>query len=168
MGRISIAKVMALVAIIAVNIAAVRALHAYNEEWAEGVVLTGLAVQYATLRAIRGRGSARAFWLGFIAAGAVMMMSFIGGDPDGVSMLFRLWTGYGKYANRWLNRLTHVWDYYNRTRSEPVLVLTLAVVWSGPQLVIAVFGGLVGWFVSQRDPLPPAHEGRENGGRKDG
>lgn len=148
MRRISIAKAMILVAVVAVNIGVARMLYEYEDETAAATVPIGLLIQFGIVQAVRGRG--RAFWIGFAVAAAACLATFVIARPDSDSALLRLWLGYTKYAIRWLNRMTHVWDYYNRTENEAVLVLTLSAVWTLPSLVIGLAVGVISWGLVRR------------------
>jgi hypothetical protein len=141
--RLSIAKVMAVVATIAINMATLRTLHAYDEDLDQGVALTGFALQFGVFQSIRRRGRGRTFWIGFVALGSAAMMSFAWCVTFHGSTMFLLWSEYTRYSNKYLNLLTHVWDFYNRTRIDVVCVITQAIAWSVPQLIIASIGGLM-------------------------
>lgn len=148
--QLSIAKAMAVVAVIAINIAALRTLYSYDEELAQGVALTGFALQFGVFQSIRSRGRGRAFWIGFVASCSATMMTFLWGVAFHKSPMSLWWITYTKYANKYLNLLTHVWDFYNRTRIHPVLIITLALVWTVPQLILALFGGLIARSIFHR------------------
>ena len=113
-------------------------------------VVAASALQFGVFQAVRGRGRARGFWVGFVAFGFATMLSFVWSAAFRESTPSLLWIAYTKHANRFLNSVSHVWDFYNRTRIHPVLVATLALVWSVPQLVIALVGGLVARSLSGR------------------
>ena len=46
LSRLSIAKVMAVVAAFAINMAALRSLHSYDEDLDQGIALAGFALQF--------------------------------------------------------------------------------------------------------------------------
>ncbi|MDB5350299.1 MAG: hypothetical protein JWN86_1546 [Planctomycetota bacterium] len=141
--RLSIAKAMTVVAILAMNMATLRTLHSYDEDLAQGVALTGFALQFGIFQSIRSRGQVRTFWIGFVATGSAAMMTFARCVAFHESTVSLSWIAYTKYANKYLNKVTHVWDFYNSSQIYPILVITLAIVWSVPQLVLALFGGLM-------------------------
>ena len=153
--QLSIASAMAVVAIIAINIATLRTLHSYDEELAQGVALTGFALQFGVFQSIRSRGRVRTFWIGFVALGWATMMTFVWCVAFSGSTMSLLWIVYTKHTNKYLNLVTHVWDFYNSTRIYPVLVITLAIVWSVPQLIIALFGGLTARSIFKRCGVIP-------------
>jgi hypothetical protein len=76
--RLTISKLTVVVAVVAVNLAAGRALLA-DEAMLYGVGLSGLTLQLASFRLLRCRGRSRAFWRGFVLAGAATLMSFTWG-----------------------------------------------------------------------------------------
>jgi hypothetical protein len=154
--RLSIAKVMAVVAIIAIDMATLRTLHSYDEDLDQGVALTGFALQFGVLRSIRSRGRGRTFWIGFVASGSAAMMSFAWCVTFHESTMFLLWSEYTRHSNKCLNSLTRVWDFYNRTRMDTVRVITQAIVWSAPQLLIASFGALLARSIFNRCGVSPA------------
>jgi hypothetical protein len=78
--RLTIAKLAVLVAVVAVDLAAGRALLA-GETLLFGVGLFGLSLQLAAFRFLWSRGRPRAFWLGFLLAGAATLASFLWGLP---------------------------------------------------------------------------------------
>jgi hypothetical protein len=141
--RLSVAKVMAVVAIFAINLAALRSLHSYDEDLDQGIALAGFALQFGVFQSIRNHGRVRAFWLGFMALDSAAMISFAWCVTYHRSTMFLLWSEYTRYANKYINATTHIWDFYNRTQIELVCVIAQAVIWSVPQLIIACFGGLM-------------------------
>jgi hypothetical protein len=62
LSRLSIAKVMAVVAVFAINMAALRSLHSYDEDLDQGIALAGFALQFGVFQSIRNRGRVRTFW----------------------------------------------------------------------------------------------------------
>jgi hypothetical protein len=66
--RISIGKLMAAVAFLAANLAAVRFLYTHDLGLLFQVGAIGLAGEFALYRMIRRRGPARFFWAGFLTA----------------------------------------------------------------------------------------------------
>lgn len=159
--RLSIAGVMAGAAIIAINLAILRTLHAYDPDLDQGLALTWVAVQYGVVRSARGRGRGRAAWVGFVAAGSAAMLSFAWCEADQGSTMFWLWSEYTRHSNRWLNRTTHVWDFYNRTRIDAVCVGVQAVAWSAPQLAFAASVGVATRWLSAWRPGGVWHLWRE-------
>jgi hypothetical protein len=161
--RLSIAKVMAVVAIFAINMAALRYLHSYDEDLDQGIALAGFALQFGVFQSIRNCGRVRTFWLGFVALDSAAMISFAWCVTYHNSTMFLLWSEYTRYANKYANSTTHIWDFYNRTQIEPVCVIAQAVIWSVPQLIIAFFGGLTARSIitPTRLPVTPRLDGFE-------
>src|SRR5262249_37389268 len=96
--RVSIARLMVIVAIIALNIAATRAFMRW--EWS-GLFLIGLALQVGLLGLIRCRIGSRAFWWGFEAFGlasALFVPCMVWLDPYGHSDLSRVVRLYAESA----------------------------------------------------------------------
>jgi hypothetical protein len=172
--RFSIAGVMAVVAIVAFNVAVGRAVFAFSPEILIGTALTGLALEGAVLCLFCCRHSSRAFWVGFAALGSLAMLSFIWGrilPEDGVivdarpgqspryvnvSPVSDFWLSYGSYAgNRLLPWIGHhqVFDDPNGCAS----VLVRAFVWSAPQLLVALLSGIACLAISR---VIKKHQGR--------
>lgn len=167
--RLSIGWLMALIGIIAVNIAAIRALVAREPTplWLGGLYPTAVALQAGLLGLARRRGPSRAYWAGFVAGGLVALGSVVCyfvypretvTVPGGAVTLI---------PGPWVTRC---WDAYSRA-IEPLLaplavsgwldrplvqLAVVAVAATLPQLAIA---GLVGLatrtvFLLVRRPLP--------------
>ncbi len=154
--RLSIARLMAVVAAVAVNIAIARAFLAYNAEMLVGTALTGLALQGASICLARGRGRVRAFWTGFTMFGSVTMASFIwamsypevlGITRTGTlvkrpgSPLYDAWMGYGRLVFDLIGPLLSD-PRIDLDPDSPALVVARALVWSLPQWFVALVGGL--------------------------
>ncbi len=73
--RFSIFTLMAIVSVVALNLAAARLLIDYDDELLVGVALPTLVVQVGAFLLIRSRGRARAFWGGFVGLGVVAAIS---------------------------------------------------------------------------------------------
>jgi hypothetical protein len=134
---------MALVALIAINMATLCSLHSYDADLDQGIALAGFALQFWIFQSIRHRGRVRAFWLEFVALDSAAMISFAWCVTFHKSTMFLLWSEYTRYANKYANSPTHIWDFYNRTQIYPVCVIGQAIIWSVPQLLLASFGGLL-------------------------
>src|SRR5262249_34255059 len=151
--RLSIARLMGLVALAAVNTAAARALSAYSPEILIGVALPGLAVQAALFRLVGRRRRGRAFWLGFAALAAAALASFVPGLARAARVtglarpgapitmagppVSRFWLGYGSLVDARLSP----WLLSLRMVPDPrglVAVTLRALVWSLPQLSAAL------------------------------
>jgi hypothetical protein len=163
--RITIAKTMVIVAIVALNAAIARALWDRNPEVLIGVAITGLAVEWAFFCFMRGHHRSRAFWLGFALLGSVALGSFVVGMSVprevvgtavvagkirylNVSSLSALWMRYATlvsdHLETWLPR------FGIGTDLGPVAVISIkAVIWSLPQLFLAIVGGSAVWLLSR-------------------
>jgi hypothetical protein len=164
----SVATLMVVVAVVAVNLGIARVVFAYNPVLLEGVVLSGLALQAGGLLLARSRGRIRAFWIGFLAFGSMAMATVVwamvfapnvGIAHDPItgneiiinvpgSLMWTLWSGYFRYV------LTYVAGHLD-VDPEPVGVIT-ALIWSLPQFLVAVVGGLLCRLVAGRRQWRPA------------
>jgi hypothetical protein len=169
--RVSIARMMVLVGVVAVDIAATRSLFAYNSEMLIGVALGVIALQIGLFRLIRGQGRARVFWSGFIAAGLMAMMTFVWAMmfPEILGL-----TSTGALVRTPGSTLYTVWHGYSSFVAEHVIMPLLydprinpgidgdsilgglfiagirSVVWFLPQLLMAVVGGLLARGIAGR------------------
>jgi hypothetical protein len=160
--RISIAKLMLLVAIIAANIAIGRVLAAYHPILPVAIALIGLALQAGAIALIRSRGRRRAFLAGFLGFGSMAMISVlwalvfvsnvgIAQDPltgkmitmkvPG-SLMWTIWSGYVEFVDACLAGPLQI-------NLDPLGIL-VAVIWSLPQFVIALTGGLLAVLIAGR------------------
>jgi hypothetical protein len=173
--RVSIAGVMLVVAIAALDIAVARAVLMANPQavaWAafmpNPIVVTGgalpcIALQWAAFSVIRGRGRARAFWLGFLAFGSVITAAFLWAmlfpriyavarartfvKAPG-SVLFPLWMSYDRLVWDRIGRLLFDFNTSPATFvATAARVVFQALVWSTPQLLVALIGGLIAWWL---------------------
>ncbi len=104
-SRVTISTLAAVVAVVAVNLAAGRALIA-DQTMLCGVGLLGLSLQVAFLQLLRCRERSRAFWRGFLLAGTATLVLFTWGlsRPD------------QRIAERWeLERFSRDWNVATRT-----------------------------------------------------
>ncbi len=150
--RLSLATLMVVVAVVAIDIAGVRAFHASRsivpspawEGLLLGVPLFGLGLQFGLFRLVRSRGRGRSFWAGFIVSGLVATFIFIGTFalfPDSMAMFPFYWVAYYyELAGGLLYELL----------SPHVLAQYPLIWWFGasimlffPQLLIALAGGLL-------------------------
>ena len=163
-AQVSIAGVMVVVLIVALNAAVARALFAYNAEILIGIALTGLTLQGAVFRLARRRSN-RVFWVSFAAFGSLAMASFIWGmtlprelvavaypgqSPRlvNVSQVSALWLGYGRSAAVVLEP----WLGHSQRFADPqgvAAVLVRSLVWSTPQLLVALVGGFCALAVAK-------------------
>lgn len=180
--RLSIAKLMVVVVIIAINFGAARILFSYNTEMLIGVALSGMVLQVGLYQLLRSRGRGRAFWAGFTACGLMAMMSFVWamlfpevlgfGFENGSmtlfttpgSPLYSLWHGYADFLFKHIiapvlfdPRINPVLDRESVTGGAFIVGIR-AVVWFVPQVLIAAGGGLlVSLIVRQSGRVGTAH-----------
>jgi hypothetical protein len=172
--RISVGRLMAVVGIVALNLAAARGLAACDEMLAVGVMPIALVLQVALFRLIRTpEGRRRAFWIGFITAGFLMMLSFvwanrfsgsvgIAKDPVtgksrrvvipgslGGDRIYAIWAG---YVDAVVRRLPYV----------PQSRLVAPVILLMPQMLAASAGGLLAWLVKSGAELHRIDENRKH------
>jgi hypothetical protein len=140
--RLTLARLMAVVGVIAVDLAAARALYLRDVELALGLALMGLASQFAFLRAIRRRGRARAFWLGFATTGYAAMALFTWGSCFQDSVVFGWWLSYTLYADGVLALIPSAPRFYGGGGNGVAIEIAAAFVWFIPQLLTAMVGGL--------------------------
>jgi len=143
-SRITLARLMVVVGVIALETAGFRALYQRTEELALGLALTGLASQIGLFCAVRGSGRSRAFWSGFAVIGAVMMATFAWGISVPGSGMYHIWSSYTGYAD---DALSSLFPYEPRWLPQDVAP---SVIWSLPQLLAAMIGGLLAAFVMRQ------------------
>jgi hypothetical protein len=152
---LTLARLMAVVGVVAVNTAAARALYFRDEELALGLALMGLASQFALLRAIRRRGLARAFWSGFVTTGLAAMAMFAWGISFQDSVLFGWLLSYTRYADGVLALIPSAPRLYGGGGNDLAIEVAAAFVWFIPQLLAAMVGGLsaalVTWLGRKRE-----------------
>ena len=172
--RLSIAMVMVAVAVVAINLAIARTLSIFNPVLPVSVALTGLALQAGGFILTRSRGRIRTFWIGFLTFGLMAMVSVIWAmvfapnvgislDPSTGKVVkltvpgLLMWTWWSAYFE---SVFTHLAGHLH-FKIEP-LGIAAALIWSLPQFLIAVMGGLLcrlaagrqGWRLDKdSDPL---------------
>ncbi len=75
--RFSLRALVIAVGILSVNLAAGRILSERDPWLPFGVMPPGLICQYGILRSVRARPRARLFWIGFVLAGTVAILSYV-------------------------------------------------------------------------------------------
>ena len=171
--RLSIAGLMLGVVIVALNLAVGRYLFGYQSEILVGIALGAITLQVAIIQLIRRRGRDRAFWVGFLVLGSLVMASFIwamcfseilGFHPDGRggftlirtpgSLLYTLWNGYSRFVYERIIE-TYLIDfraneqfYRDSMMGRVLLTMIRALAWFIPQLLIAVIGGVVARLIA--------------------
>jgi hypothetical protein len=152
--KISIAKLMVIVGIVALNFAAVRV---FIEE-GNGFFLIGIALQIGILCLIRCRIEVRPFWWGFeafgLVAGLTLFLIGLVGEDD--SELLRLMNWYFiSIFNIFENILVLIKDPQTRGRltvfvMEDSQKIILEIAYFLPQLLIAVVGGFLTSLIVRR------------------
>jgi hypothetical protein len=158
--RISITKLMLLVAIIAANLAVGRVLGAYHLVLPVAIALTGLAVQAGAFALIQSRGRRRAFLAGFLVFGSMAMISVIWAlvftpnvsiaqDPSTGkmitieipgSLMWTIWSNYVEFVDACLAG-------HPQIQLDP-LGIQVALIWFVPQFLIALTGGLLAMLIA--------------------
>ncbi len=179
--RLSIAKLMVVVVIVAINFGAARILFSYNTEMLIGVALSGIVLQLGLYQLLRSRGRGRAFWAGFITCGLMATMSFvwailfpevIGIDFDNNgsmatvrtpgSPLYTAWFGYAEFvSDHIIGPILESHSMNSRINFDSylggaLLVSIRVVVRFVPQLLIALVGGLLTSLIVRRWGKKPA------------
>ncbi len=162
--RISISRLMAIVAVVAINVAVGRAVFEHDPEILIGVALLGLAIQGAIVAAFRAKRG-RAFWVGFAVLGAAAIGSFawgmtlpeeliavaVPGQPSrlvNVGTMSVLWLDYGSFvADRLEPVLLGLGMDPNIDPNGPTAVAIRGLVWALPQLAAALAGGAGAWGI---------------------
>lgn len=160
--RFSVAKLMAVVSLVAVNLAAARALISYDLFLLTGIALPLLTLQVGLHRVICRRGRVRPFWAGFIACGLGAIMSFYWAlaFPNGVgryvdpgtgrvvelippgSLAWTLWSYYDEFVKSCIERLPDALQI-DLDGVDVVSEVMSSLIWSLPQLLLALAGGLL-------------------------
>ena len=166
--RSSIAGVMAIVAVVALDIAVARAVFASNTQLLIGGALPCVALQWAAFSLFRSRGRARAFWLGFMVGGSMITASFIwamlfpevlGVTRTGAvvktpgSSLYAVWAGYGRFIGDRIGPIPNPFGV--------VPIVFRAILWSVPQVTIALVGGFMAWGIFSMGGVSPRAESFE-------
>jgi hypothetical protein len=141
--RMSLLALMSIVGIVAVNLAAGRALFPKYREVLPGCVLSGVVLQLAVVRLVYGRGPRRVFWAGFVLAGSLAVASLL--FPE--SQYWTVWYRYFVTAGEWLRYFPELFGLVMSDRRALVVVRALIVFL--PQLTLAVLGGLLALCASR-------------------
>lgn len=97
--RFSVARLMGLVALVAVNVAVLRLLYSSRHvELLVGGSFLWLLLQWNLLRIVRSRGAARRSWIGFLAGMGVAASSQLLAQRFPASPVGTLWLGYFQAA----------------------------------------------------------------------
>ena len=172
MRLLGLGKMMAIIAVAAIDLAACRAIFTQSDHfgwnllWLNALTPIGITLQVALFRVANARNSSRIFWTGFMTFGILAMISVILllSDPpsetttissSGTSVqsypggpMARLWGAYFELAYAGLERVGY--PYTGHTTDCPSS-FTDAFIILLPQLLIAWAGGLlVRLIVGQR------------------
>jgi len=179
--RLSIAKLMVVVGVVALNIAAARLLFDDNSEMLIGVALSGLILQVGLFQLMRSRGRGRGFWAGFIACGLMAMTTLVWAmlfpEVLGItatmtlvrmpgSSMYTVWYGYANFVSEHIiapvlyDPRINPGIYLDSLLGGALIVGIRAVVWFLPQLLIAVVGGLLASLIGGRRSKSPAGDPR--------
>lgn len=162
----TIGGAMAVVAVIAANLAAARALDGRNREILVGIALAAVALQAAAVLTLRGHDQRRAFFIAFIVGGLAMMASFAWamlhptnyGIRRGTlittpgSPLYDAWIGYARFASEYAVMPLISLLGVDPEAAKTSLLATRAVIWSIPQLAIAFIFGLIAARIGKARP----------------
>ena len=146
--RLSMAKMMAIVGIVAFNIAAVRALLSSRMELAFGLTPIGILLQVALLKAIRHQGRSRFFWAGFSILGTAAAASFIWAAFFDKSWLGIRWYSYTLSANAFLRLYLPGLGLSMFSPNKLIIIATVVIICFAPQLAAALIGGLSGLLIA--------------------
>jgi hypothetical protein len=141
--RHSIARLMWLVGIVALNLAIGREIF-LSEPWRlAGIGPIAVVIQLGLVCLIRARGRPRryAFWTGFEAGSILGFWSFLYAQvPD--SRVGALWEEYRVFIDLQL-RVVFGLAVFNRRYDNPVLLTVIAIFAFLPQLLMGIAGGLL-------------------------
>ncbi len=147
--RITIARLMTAIFIIALNAGLIRAF--VVQEMFYGGILMFFAMQVGLLFLLRGRGRSRRFWSGFEILGGISVFALFSCEffPD--SVLSRIVSAYTRSA------LNMTWsllpDWASTILLDDHIDWFLAVIYFLPELGIALLGGLCAASFSLRPRL---------------
>jgi hypothetical protein len=162
LARLTIGRMMLVVAAVALNAALARTLYAWDPEILIGAALPLLTCELALLAALRRWRPGIAFWVTFLVCGSLAMATFIWDNLDpvvyGINILGQLINTPGSPAHRF-------WGFYRSFAAdllqplmwipaahEPYSALSVGVraaVWTVPQLGAGLTGGVLVWGVSR-------------------
>jgi hypothetical protein len=163
--RTSIAALMTVVAVVALNIGIARALFATLPSLIAGVAPIAALLQIGVYLLIRRRGRARAFWSGFVACGTAALATLLWAFAFRGSSMSALWSF---YAEETAIRII-VRDYPQLLRGLAWLP-TAAAIFLVPQLLAAMFGGLLALGIARWrfGPSPWSPQGMHHSDLRDG
>lgn len=154
--RLSIGKLLALIGIVALDLAIGRALAERDDLYLLGLGLSGPVIQLGLILAIFRRGSSRLFWIGFVSTASLAAGSFIfyvEQRPESDALSAIAWDAYLRFIH--FNLISVYEDGFRiqLVPDPPSLVLAKLVapfvIFSLPQLLAALCGGWLLVFVSR-------------------
>ncbi len=160
---LSIAGWMGFVALAAFDIALGRFVAAANIQLFLGAVVPFVILQGAVYRWCFRQGRARAFWLGFMVCGSLITASFVWAmlfpEVNGItragaivktpgSPMYSIWMRYGSLGDRIAPLFVDLETDDPEPFKGPIAVSTV-LLWTLPQLLIALAGGLLAWGLSR-------------------
>jgi hypothetical protein len=155
--RVNLWKLSVFVALVAVNLAAGRALYAYTYSTSDIAPMV-LALQVAAYRLFRVRGPATAFWTGFMACGLAVLASFIWAgeywvhgtwiDDPASQANARAWGLYFRPVNLFIDGVGLDPKVF-APGNELYRNLLFACTSAPPQFLIAISGGLAARTVAR-------------------
>ncbi len=142
--RITLARLMAVVAVVAVDLAAfIVACRNDAGELALGLAPTGLACQIGLLCAVLSGGRSRAFWTGFVVFGCAMMATFAWASFFRESAVNEAWATYAEFAQGVIWSIPFSpWGPYDGGDVFDATIFSL------PQLAAACAGGIFASLVT--------------------
>ncbi|QDV38489.1 hypothetical protein ElP_64440 [Tautonia plasticadhaerens] len=158
--RFQIGQMMIAVGVLAADLGAVRAMIAgHGLELRIGGAVLLLAFNFGGLLAVRGRGRAREFWLGFLWGGGIAAGSYLAGRSSPGSPLGEFWYGYHVRAERlWWPLVEATFRASGSVLVELLYVSMLTLTWILPIVGAALAGGILLRSVrdaERRGPEPP-------------
>jgi hypothetical protein len=139
--RNTIASLMLVVVIVALNVAAARAIYRFEPWRLAGAGPITLAIQAGLFFLIRARGRPRqyAFWAGFEVGSVLGLWSFLYVRvPD--STVGSVWDAYAAAINEFL-RVNYALPVLNRGPFDPIFLTVVAVFAFLPQLLMGLGAG---------------------------
>lgn len=171
MPRLTIRAMMIVVTLVAMNLAAGRALLSADNPMLEALMIPGVVLQLALWRWIRAKDRARSFWAAFLVSGAVVTGSFLWAiltprvlgtslaiDPTTGrtiattlevpgSAMWRVWESYARFV---ADRL-ELWPQVARTFvSLPFVFSLFSLISLVPQLLIPLACGSATRWIAER------------------
>jgi hypothetical protein len=178
LSHCSIAGLMGFIAVAALDIALARFAFAANSELLVGAALPLIVLQWAAFSWRRGRGRARAFWLGFLVCGSLITASFVwamlfpevmGITRTGAliktpgSPLYAIWSSYTHIVGKPIVPSLIKWSG-NPDSLVSVITLFRMLLWSLPQLVVPLLGGVIAGRLHQWNETGARRPGSQHAG----